>query len=390
MKINLVALLGMLALVSVVRADSANNGIVASGVMGPYYDASGQIETRIYWAATNGTKNEVVVDVGQGEVVIGGGAFVGNDPAYELGSGGLLTASYPYIDDEWYDAKTGNYEPYARSWCARSNSNTGATHDLFVQVIGMKLKKNSPYGSYMGSAELLKYMRYRYEISSYTAHPSVTVASTPGFTMVSGGGCVVDFNGTTLNYLTESVGVFSTGVYGLGGWRASSKDHGVSSPSCVVAYSISLVDNNGLDMLGSGAIPAFGNFNVLIRDVTKNTVLHAAPNVIPVMNPLSVATAANNAGAVRPNLPDYNVIQYTNVTNLPYVDTMFGKSITWSLVSVGGRSMYNSYGRMLTALWVGDGNHNAVVRDKDQTYPDGGALYGQAVYIIKDSGEGLW
>jgi hypothetical protein len=369
----------------------ANNGIYQTSIIGPYIDASSQIETRLYSAMTYGENNDVKVEVGSDEVLIGGGAYVVNNPE-TLNCGGMLTASFPDRDQVWYQS-TGVPVPYAKSWHARSSvpsyADSGTkSHCLYVRAIGMKLKKNYPMFTYMTRAEMLKYIRYTVENSYSAAHPSATAGTSTGYRIISGGGEVVGSN----NYLTESIGVVSSSGGSLTGWRVSAKDHFVSSPASLRVYAIHVPNNNGNDNGSQGAIPEFGNFNIWVIDMNHPSTNTVGPNKTP-LSPRYMGTSAGQGGWLYLNLPVYDTVggYDSNVANcLPYLMMISGNPITWTISGIGGSTTYNSSGRMLTKIWPSDGNHNALIGDKDYYAGDSGVLYGQLVMIVKDSGWDLW
>ena len=68
---------------------SPTNG--ATLVAGPFYDASRQIETRIYYKSVEGQWNTVAAAVGPEDILIGGGATVDYPGVW----GAMLTGSFP-------------------------------------------------------------------------------------------------------------------------------------------------------------------------------------------------------------------------------------------------------------------------------------------------------
>jgi hypothetical protein len=376
---------------------SSNNMVTVGGWnSAPYYDVTTQIETKIHWGySTNGgdsNNNNVGVSVDSNEVLIGGGAFVyGND--------GVLTGSYPLID------KTividGVTIPYATTWCAKSASLPGETrtHTIYVQAIGLKLKRNYPMNTYFTREELLKYVRYTYGTSSIASHPTFTTPRIYGFSIISGGAQVLpQANGEYTSYLTEScpvMGVTTKADYGsyqdLSGWRASSKDHVYAGSSRVVAYAISIINNNGIDYPSWGvpAIPQFGNVNIRwLRDDPAQDAQYFNNATIP---PRKIITYPGVIGSLSLYHPPYTA--YTNhetPNSCPYLLGDCPYNVTWSITGIGASASYNSNGRLLKTMIINDGNQYGTVQDRDCLYADGGTLNGYMVLMIKDAGNDEW
>jgi len=403
--IVLASLLGVITSTWAAENVVSDHPVLYSGVSGPYLDASGQIETRIHWATTYGTKNKIRIYVAPDEVLIGGGAYIS-----EAGStNALLRSSYPYFHGSWYDATIDDDQYYALSWCAESLDHpSGDTemHWLTVQAVGMKLKSSIHVGSYVPQADVLKKLRYTWAASGRAAHPSATVSPIPGFDIVSGGARVIDFAGMTTgnfantagNYLTESMGIYNPSTNRLDGWRASSKDHIFSCPTSIIAYAICLPKNNGwddfpgYDYYGNyreASIPEFGNFNFTIRDSSNTALVTWGWNAARVA-PSFINTTPDSNGILQLTMPYRELNNFYNDSWNPYLEQQSGKNVVYSLVGVGAKASYNGSGRLLSSVSFNDGNYSASIQDKDYIYWDSGTLYGQQILIVKDTGTGNW
>jgi len=359
-------------------------------VYGPFLDASGQIETRIYLAYNSGVQNSIYVEVDPEDVLVGGAAWV------SFGQLGFLTGSFPYIDKKW--SSGGKTYSYATKWAAESRSHTwDSSHTLYVQAIGMRLKKNSPLNTYMSRSDMLYYIRYTWAVSGYASHPSVTAFRPQGFSMIGGGARVLANPGAG-NILTHSCGVkVPDGRQICDGWFAASKDHVQVNSARIVSYAISIIMNNGMDWPGmTPSIPGFGNFNIR---------WHRSGVNYPAEYPTS-ATNLWNLGLVMMGPPEdgrisfndwyamHKIEPYDNMSHMPYLEARDGLPITWNLVGIGAKVVSQTeygWGRLLTGMWFNtDGFSTVLAADRDHVYPDYGTLDVEYFSLVKDSGYDLF
>ncbi|WP_436515285.1 hypothetical protein [Ekhidna sp. To15] len=184
----------------------------------PSYDASGDIEIRVWYNESSGLEHapSVTVDVDPEFVLVGGGAWVKN-----ASYGAYITESSPSTNK--------------RTWTARSKDHlTSDTHSIVAYAVGMRV--NGLTRSQLASHVILK------EETTPTAasHPSETVSVSNAYHLV-GGGVKVHWSGSG-NMVTSSYPSGNT-------WKVSSKDHIKGSQAKITAYAIGL----------KKSIPGFGN-----------------------------------------------------------------------------------------------------------------------------------
>lgn len=202
-------------------------------------DASGKVTVAVFErTAGNFLQHytDFAVDVPEQFVVIGGGVVgAGSNPGH------FLTASYPNENlSAWYvstkdhlDANPVNLRAYA---------------------IGLKIAG-------LSRSQLLNYIAVNSASSSYVAHPDISSGVPQGYSMI-GGGFRVKWAGAG-NIATASYpeNAFS--------WRVRSKDHVISSPASIQAYSLGLLNT----------IPNIGHVDVNIAVATSGYAQHPAGSV---------------------------------------------------------------------------------------------------------------
>jgi hypothetical protein len=222
---------------------------------GPFYDASGKVETWIHWMSSNwGQENTVTVYVQPDEVLVGGGAFV----IYDNGTpGAFLTSSFPYIDPV-----SGN----AIGWMAQSRYHIwSCNHYVTSYVVGMKLKDAN--GNYIPKSTVQQYVRVDKNTSGRASHPGIYATAPSGWEVISGGAQVwfpfgqdgINIYGNLLTQSRPSGGLQ---------WYAASKDHIYPSPAMITAYAISMYPD----------IPNFGHMDIVIRGWAVSTSSNNAGN----------------------------------------------------------------------------------------------------------------
>lgn len=215
----------------------------AVDVSGPYYDASGCVETRIYHALVSGRQNTAVVNVAPDEVCVGGGAWVD----YGNGPGAFLTGSYPLCSFD-----------YLIGWVAQSKDLVRENvHNLHVYAVGMKLK-NSTTQEYLSRETVQQYIKCFSNNYNYVASKTYSTVVLPAnYKMISGGAQVIDPFTRPGNFLTNSF------HFGTRGWQAEAKDHLVASPGTVTAWGIAVKNDE--------PIPGFGYLKTLYYMVGTTT-----------------------------------------------------------------------------------------------------------------------
>ena len=396
-KAVVVLLYAVMLLTTASAAYAAGDGsLVRSGTYGPFLDASGQIETRIHYKVFLGHNISGIVAVSSDEVLIGGGARI-------WGGDALLVGSYPYLTSNAADNRidsNGNPQNFARRWVGQSRSQTDSSppqHYLFVQAIGMKLRKNiDPWHvegdpiPYMTRNEMLDYMVYTKYMSATSGYTRTADAVPPfGYSLISGGGRVVDpFD--RQNYLTRSHVLYDerSGRYY---WSVTARENGTNSKSKVEAFSIAVIENNGYDGFGGGAIPDFGNFNIKICQKPADCI-NTDWDYERLYYPNGMDGLVKYEQAIY-KYSHWDLSSYADFTSrmaLPYLYQQEGKPVLWTTSGIGGSTLYSGNGRFLTGFAFNSDGNGGFITDKQGSSPNDGYLGGQVIYIVKDSGDAFW
>lgn len=148
---------------------------------------------------------EATAKTPDGFILLGGGAKV----EWEPGPGNLLTGSFPSTD---------------RSWTVRSKDHL-VSSPANIRSWAIGLRRNLPVGTVVGSI--------RREDSGVSAHPSVAADVSDGFALSGGGANINWHGGGNLLWRLEPTTDTTNQEF-----RASGKDHIVSDPASITAFSM--------------------------------------------------------------------------------------------------------------------------------------------------------
>ena len=230
------------------NAPTDYRGTSTSGSFPSKYDASGRIETRVFWKKYSLSNNQTnkSCTVGTGYVCVGGGAWAD----YSNGPGALLTASYPSINKEtWYASSKDHGYPN--------------DHYIYVYAIGMKIQGIS-------ESTLKSYVNISSSTSGSSQDPIKYQSIPNGYIRLSGG-ARLNFSGPGL-LLVNSMPTGS-------GWHGQGKDHIYYNAGTVTTYSVSL----------RSSIPNFGNVVSHIFYASSNPGSNGKANVTINVNGLGYA-----------------------------------------------------------------------------------------------------
>ncbi len=230
-----------LFLVGLLIAFSFNNNTYAenSRLIRAQKDASGKITVAVFERSAGNEQahfTDFAIDVPEGFVAIGGGIRATN-----LGSGNLITASYP--NDQ------------LTAWIVSSKDHLYPNPVRIVgYAIGLKIEG-------LTQQQLMKYISVGVQSSSWVSHPDTSSGVPEGYQLI-GGGVRVDWSGAG-NLVTASYpeNNFS--------WRVKTKDHVTSSPATAFAYAIGI----------KKALPGIGRVSVDITSTSSGSAGHPASAV---------------------------------------------------------------------------------------------------------------
>nr|WP_315194089.1 S8 family peptidase [uncultured Aquabacterium sp.] len=194
-------------------------------------DASGKIESvmieRLAPAAA-AAFNDFAVELPEDYLVVGGGVEATNAPV-----GHLLTASHPDVT--------------RNAWVVGTKDHLASNpHQIKAWAIGIKVTG-------LSRAALLSNMRFQQVTSAVSAAPLAVTPGVPMSHMLLNGGFKVGPNAVG-NLGTASFPRYNA-TLNIAQWVAGSKDHGVSSPASVTAYSIEMPRSiSGIGSFSTGSV----------------------------------------------------------------------------------------------------------------------------------------